>query len=481
MNRRADAGRLRDGGADALPPRRRSSAPIRHALAAALCAASLSGPALATSDFMADVLTGTGSAGLGVAVRPYTSMYRGDGIRYDVLPLYLYEGEHLYLHSNRIGFKLFPGPEQRVDVFLSKRLESFPVEQFPASLSGMAMRETETDAGLAYERRFDWGGVFGEALRDASTTSGGSELRLGAATGRRSGGLELTPYFMFAARNGRLNDYYYGVLPGEATADRPAYRPGGGINATAGLNSRYALTDHWRLLTGISVTLWSAGVRGSPIVQNRPQLAGYAGLAYEFARRESTPETRNPLIVKLLHGKSSHCNLLPIMRLGCTSTGSDDGTTVDAVDIGRPLVEQPHGWPVELDGYVGFLRHDENGLQRDSSQVNAYVKAYYWGFPWSRFVRTRIGFGAGLSYAQAVPFVEARDQAQRGRNTSKLLQYLDPTIDFSVGDLFRAKRLADTYLGVGVSHRSGVFGMSQLFGDVNGGSNYIYTYVETRL
>jgi outer membrane protein len=37
----------------------------------------------------------------------------------------------------------------------------------------------------------------------------------------------------------------------------------------------------------------------------------------------------------------------------------------------------------------------------------------------------------------------------------------------------------DTYVGVGVSHRSGAFGKSLLFGNVNGGSNFIYVSVET--
>ena len=84
-------------------------------------------------------------------------------------------------------------------------------------------------------------------------------------------------------------------------------------------------------------------------------------------------------------------------------------------------------------------------------------------------------------YAQRVPFVEARDQAARNRNTSKLLQYADPTIDVSVGDLFGSKELRETYFGLGVSHRSGIFGMAQIFDNVNGGSNFIYTYVEWRM
>jgi outer membrane protein len=93
-------------------------------------------------------------------------------------------------------------------------------------------------------------------------------------------------------------------------------------------------------------------------------------------------------------------------------------------------------------------------------------------------VNTRLGFGAGLSYARRVPFMESRDQAVRGRDTSRLLNYMDPTIDVSLGDLVGSRRLRDTFVGLGVSHRSGIFGSSQLLGNVNGGSNYIYSYVE---
>jgi outer membrane protein len=77
-----------------------------------------------------------------------------------------------------------------------------------------------------------------------------------------------------------------------------------------------------------------------------------------------------------------------------------------------------------------------------------------------------------------VPYIEAQSQQERNRPTSKLLTYLDPTVDFSVGNLFGSRSLRNTFLGLGVSHRSGIFGFSQLLNNVNGGSNYIYTYLE---
>jgi outer membrane protein len=95
-------------------------------------------------------------------------------------------------------------------------------------------------------------------------------------------------------------------------------------------------------------------------------------------------------------------------------------------------------------------------------------------------VRTRLGMGAGVSLAQRVPLVEEQAQASRGRSTSKLLNYLDPSIDVSVGDLIGSRNLRETYVGVGVSHRSGIFGASQILGNINGGSNYFYGYLDMK-
>jgi outer membrane protein len=188
-----------------------------------------------------------------------------------------------------------------------------------------------------------------------------------------------------------------------------------------------------------------------------------------------------PLHVKILYGRSTDCNLAPIMTLRCGSTRTADNTRIAAVELGRPLVERVNDWPLDFVGYLGILYHDENKLQADSWQLDAYIKAYYYGFPWSSHVRTRLGMGAGFSLAQRVPYVEERDQTRRGRSTSKLLNYLDPSVDVSVGDLIGSHSLRETYVGLGASHRSGIFGSAKMFGNIDGGSNYIYTYIESKL
>lgn len=89
-----------------------------------------------------------GGAGLGVAVRTERSPYRDVEARYDLLPLYLYEGEWFYLHSYRAGLKLpVASPDWRLEIFLAERFEGFPIDGAPAALSGMASREPGVDGG----------------------------------------------------------------------------------------------------------------------------------------------------------------------------------------------------------------------------------------------------------------------------------------------------------------------------------------------
>lgn len=187
------------------------------------------------------------------------------------------------------------------------------------------------------------------------------------------------------------------------------------------------------------------------------------------------------MIVKLAHGKASDCHLAQVMLHKCFSTDTADQARITAIEVGRPFIERLNGWQLDFVGYVGLVQHDERGLHEDVRQLNLYMKVYYYGFPWSERVRTRLGLGVGVSYAEHVPFVEMRDQLARGRNSSRLLSYLDPSIDISVGDLIGVASMRDTFVGVGVSHRSGIFGSSRLLGNVNGGSNYIYSYLEWRM
>ncbi len=430
------------------------------------------------------ILSEPGSAGLGFITRVEPSPYREGGNRYDVLPLYLFEGERVFLDANRAGVKLLNGGDQRLDLFVGQRLEGFPSDRLPASLAGMAMRDSGIDLGLSYRFRQPWGTVQAELLHDAGNTSKGNEFRLGYSYDWRSGPWMLRPSVSVALRDASLNNYYYGVRPGEAASGRPAYAPGAGINTSLGLYGSYDVSQRWRLLAGVSATVLDRKISDSPIVQKRVLPGVYVGAAYDFGGHEREwAKEDSPTYFKLLYGKSTEdgCHLLKIVTARCLSTATVNPTYVSAIQVGKPFLQNVNGWPLDFVGYVGLTHHDDRGLQANGVQLDLFMKAFYSGFPWGDRVKTRLGLGAGVSAAQRAPYIEVTSQAANGKPTSRLLQYLDPTLDVSLGDLLGSRALKETYIGFGVSHRSGIFGSSRLLGNVSGGSNYIYTYVESAL
>ena len=430
------------------------------------------------------VPTEPGSVELGAVTRFENSPYQGAGTRYDVLPLYLYEGQRFFLDAGRAGAKLVEGNDQRVDVFLTQRLEGFPSDRLPTSLAGMAARSGGVDLGMAWRARQRWGTLQAEVLRDVGSHSRGSEVRLGYSYDWRSGPWRLRPSVSVEWRNAGLNNYYYGVLPSEATATRPAYAPGAGLNTTLGLYGSYELTQRWRLLTGVSATLLDRKIKDSPIVQKSVLPGVYVGASYDFGSQSAAwDKTASPTWVKALYGKATEdgCHLLKIATAQCLSTASVNATSISGIQLGKTFIENVNGWPLDYVGYVGLTHHNDRGLQANGLQVDLFMKAFYSGFPWSSRIKTRLGLGAGVSLAQRAPYIEASTQAALGQPTSRMLQYLDPTLDVSLGDLIGSRAMKNTYIGLGVSHRSGIFGASRLLGNVNGGSNYIYAYIESAL
>ena len=449
------------------------------------CTAALCLPAAADGlEPLTDVLNTPGSAGLGLALRTSTSPYMGGGTRYDLVPLYLYEGERFFLHANRVGVKLFNDGDrssgQRFDLFVEQRFEGFPAENMPISLAGMTPRDSGIDLGLAYRLSRSWGTLRAELVKDVGSASRGYEARLGYGYEWRSGPWSLRPDVSVSWRDAKLNNYYYGVRANEAVAGRTAYAPGSGTQAQLGLYGSYDVSERWRLLAGVSATMLGASVKNSPIVQKSVLPAVYIGAAYDFGSHKRQPdEPSSPTYVKLLYGKATEdgCHLARIITARCLSTAKVNATHISGIQVGKPFIENLNGWPLDVAGYVGLTHHDERGLQANGLQLDVFMKVIYHGFPWRERVKTRLGVGVGLSAAQRVPYTEVT--SQNGKTTSRLLSYLDPTIDISIGDVLGVRSLKETFFGFGVSHRSGIFGASRLLGNVSGGSNYIYSYVES--
>jgi MipA family protein len=380
-------------------------------------------------------------------------------------PSYFYEGNYAYLHGTRAGLKVSEGL-WRFDAFVAERLEGYTFDTRPKGNEDPP-REPGVDVGISARYKAEWGRPYLELRRDASHRSRGSEARLGAwGNAWSSGYLHVRPHAALAYRNASLNQYYYDA--------------GAGADLELGLYAEYDLPRSWRLVGSLTAIRHSNAIASSSLVDQRTETAAMLGFMYDFTPniRRFQPEPK-PVIVRFIYGNSSDCDVGRIVQSKCTSRHTVDETDIWGVDLGRPLIVQPNGKPVSIAGFIGAQRHLERGNQRDFWSYKAYLKAYWWGFPWDKYLRTRFGIGAGLSYSEKIPVMEERDQAKSNLGTWKLLNYLDPTIDIRLSDLWRTPPLRDVWLGVGVSHRSGMFGWSRDFGYVDGGSNYIYGFIES--
>ncbi|HWJ94226.1 MAG TPA: MipA/OmpV family protein, partial [Telluria sp.] len=362
-------------------------------LLAALPLAAHAGPA--ATDVLIDFLAVPGSAGLGAIQRIDRPPYKEGQVSQDLVPLYMYEGSDVFLRATRVGVKLNQRPDHRVELFLDYRYEGHPADHQPDILSGMARRNAAMQAGAAYRARSQFGNVDLEVMHDANNTSHGTEWRLGYNIDIEAGRWHFRPSWAVSRRNSALNNYYYGVRPAEATPWRPAYNAGAGTDWTWALYGYYELTARWRLLGGFGVTYLDQTVRASPLVSDRAQTGALVGAAYDFGSHKPYREPGAPLFVKLFGGRATECNFLPAVALRCGSTRTPGDTRIWGVDLGRTLVERVNGWPLDFAAYAGVLAHDERGLRADGLQLDAQIKAYYYGLPWSSRVRTRIGFGAG--------------------------------------------------------------------------------------
>ena len=150
-----------------------------------------------------------------------------------------------------------------------------------------------------------------------------------------------------------------------------------------------------------------------------------------------------------------------------------ENLSVVAIDAGCLLKKDLFNLPIDIYAKGGFSYFNE-GSHDNTYEILTYIKAFYN----IDFLdnRVRFGFGEGVSYTTSLLEAERYESSQDGGNTSKFLNYLDISLDFDIGKLINCRLMHQTYVGILLKHRSGIFG---LINNVrNGGSNYNSIYLE---
>jgi outer membrane protein len=176
---------------------------------------------------------------------------------------------------------------------------------------------------------------------------------------------------------------------------------------------------------------------------------------------------------RLSQGWGTSSSLANIIRGDIKTENVDVDMT--SLFYGHPLSDTLFGLPVEVYLTPGIVHHYSSDVQNAATEYVLAVKFYYTlPLPW----RVRVGAAEGISYTDSVTYYEAESMKNKGYRSSKLLNYLDFTLDMNLGDVFRSKTIENLWLGYGIHHRSGIFESSSAFGRISGGSNFNTVYLQ---
>jgi outer membrane protein len=82
--------------------------------------------------------------------------------------------------------------------------------------------------------------------------------------------------------SGKMNDYYFGVRPTEATFARPTYTAGASTSLQAGVNGAWSVSARGSILFGAIASRLGSGAADSPIVETPWQAIFYTGYGWSF-------------------------------------------------------------------------------------------------------------------------------------------------------------------------------------------------------
>jgi outer membrane scaffolding protein for murein synthesis (MipA/OmpV family) len=432
--------------------------------------------------------TPSGTAALGGGLRLGRDLYFGndsDEIRQvDLVPLYLYNGKYVFFRGTSGGIHLFSNDAFEVNVLGRYHFNQLDPDR-SEYYAGMDKREQTVDGGVEARIRGKWGNLSVSFLTDLLNRHDGQSAEITYLYRFDRGSLSFSPFVSWAWNSDNLTDYYYGVRDDEAQPDRPVYAPGESAYASFGLNTAWWLADHIQLFANLGFSGADSAVADSPLTEVDSASVLFVGGTYIFGNVHN-PE---PYISsarahewswKANYGYQADGNIVSEIDHGDFSRSSYANTNLGGVTFGKLLSDGPR---IDFTGKLAFFRHFES----DQGNGNFWSYALYMaatgkGYsPWSMEEVFRYSFGFGMSYAEQVPIAEQLKQADKGENTSRFLNYLELQLDYPLRRLTKSRSMRDCYAGITVVHRSGIFGTSDILGDVSGGSDWITAHLECTL
>jgi outer membrane protein len=428
-----------------------------------------------------------GSAALGAGLRfgqsPYLASDNEDQRQFDLVPLYLYQGRYIFARGTAGGVHLYKNDAFQFNLYTRYRFQKLDPDS-NEFYEGLEERKQSWDAGIEAGLTQKWGEVKISYVVDTLNRHNGEEARASYRYRFDAGAWSFSPYVSWTWQDDNLTDYYFGVSEAEARPDRPEFSAGESEWVSFGVNTAWHLSERIVLFGNVGFAGTDTDVVNSPLVEEAAFSQLFIGGTYIFGNVLKPDfigdeERKGEWSWRVNYGYQADGNIISEIDQGDLSKSSLADTNIGGVTLSKLLSAGPR---IDFYGRFAAYRHfEEDEGNENFWSYAAYVMAMGRGYsPWSNKEVFRWGFGFGMSYAENVPIAEQRKQTGSGSggNTSHFINYLELTVDFPLKRVSKANWLQNCYAGMTVVHRSGIFGTSDILGDVSGGADWITAHLE---
>jgi outer membrane protein len=277
---------------------------------------------------------------------------------------------------------------------------------------------------------------------------------------------DLKPYLRLRWKSDQFNNTFYGLGIDE---------PGQAMDYMFGTDIRYHVFKNLYLLGQAELLFIDSRTRRAEPVDRSTQLTGFLGFGFFNDKTKlKVASIKSKPYLRLAHGWATPSSLGDIV----TFQGEPDpyNNQLTSLFVGVPVADELFEIPMSIYFTPGVVLHHDSEVQDRTMEYVVALKLYY-TFDWQPVV-WRFGAAEGLSYVKDVPYVERQSMYDKDYRPSELLNYLDFSLDISLGHLFKVKSIEDLWLGYSIHHRSGIFSTSSAFGRISGGSNYNSVYLQ---
>jgi outer membrane protein len=395
---------------------------------------------------------------IGMALRTATIHFATDERDIATLvPMIFYEGKYVYARGITLGLHFWEPDRWQFSAFGRRRYFDIPFEY-----QNLIQGDT-VDFGLQ-ARYFTMGITHADAeLMSDPEGHVSANFRFGAQYIAQR--FRFWPALEAKFKTKHYNSTYFGLNE---------YEVDPGIDLAFFFYTDWHAWKSLYLMAMGKITYLDSNVRGLEIINRNFHQQYFLGIG--LSSDDSRPKKRDIGITpywRLAHGWATPSALADII-VG-KAAKDEYNNQMTSIFYGWPLTNELFGLPLDFYLTGGFVWHHKSDVQTDRQEVVLAIKLYYTiPLPW----RLRLGAAEGVSYVNAIPYVENTKLREKGYIPSHTLNFLDFSVDVNLGDIFRSGPMKHWWLGYSIHHRSAIFESAQQFGRIKGGSNFQSVYLQ---